>query len=342
MALANIQDRLDELEPGATLPLEKGDYAPCIISKPVTLLCDGSTFWTDGSVPAIVVRSPNVIIKDANLRCITDPENQVFSVEANCQPLLQNLRICGHAAGVEPEPSEWILPPNINTGVISPEHSGFYLELGVPQRAQIVCRISGVSMDPSALGPGINTVKLQILDAMPDSMLIGEIEIISGILTRLIPFFARISTGASSSQDGAAPTLFAISATEKDRFQKLLAGESPPENAHPSTLPKQAATEATAPAKVKPGSRKPKTVQAPPVVQHPVTSWLSHPEAYPKASATSDPVLGKLFQESTDTESKSKSIVTPTQSAPSEAGSPLKPNSDNLKYLSKLFTDTKN
>jgi uncharacterized protein YegL len=273
MALANIQNRLDDLEPDGTLTLEKGDYAPCVISKPVTLLCDGSTFWTDGSAPAMVIRCPNVTIKDANLCCIADSEHKVFSVEANCHPLLQNVRISGLATGVEPEPADWILPPSINTGDISPQTPGFFLELAVPQRAQIVCRISGVSMDPSALGPGINTVKLQIRDAMPDSMLIGEIEIIGGVLTRLIPFFARISTNASSSQDGATPTLFGISPAEKERFQKLLAGESSKTKVQPSAIPKQAKTEATAPTNEKPGRRKPKTIQAPTAIQPTPISW---------------------------------------------------------------------
>jgi len=281
MALANIQDRLNELESDGTLLLEKGDYAPCVISKPVTLVCDGSTFWTDGVVPAMVIRSSNVTVKDANLRCIATPDHVVFSVEANCHPLLQNVRISGHAVGAEPAPAEWILPPSITTGEINPQHPGFYLELGVPQRAQIVCRISGVSMDPAALGPGINTVKLQIRDAMPDSMLIGEIEVIGSVLTRLIPFFARISTGASSSQDGEAPTLVEISKAEKERFQKLLAGESPRGNARTPEHPKQDAKKSAATANAKPGRRKSKPAQEPPAIQPTATSWES-----PKSSVT--------------------------------------------------------
>lgn len=258
MALANIQNRLDELEPNETLPLEKGDYAPCVINKPVTLLCDGSTFWTDGSAPAIVIRSPNVTIKDANLRCSACPEHVVLSVEANCHPLLHNLRIHGNAVGVDSNPTEWKIPSQINIGEVSPAHPGQILELGVPERSQIVCRISGVSINPSALEPGINRVKLEIRDAMPGSMLIGEIEILSGVLTRLIPLFARISTGVVSTQDTVATMLYGISPTEKERYQKLLVGGGAKMNIQPAVHREKTSADVTIPSEIKPTSRKPK------------------------------------------------------------------------------------
>ena len=61
MSLATIQQRLDELEPGGTLALERGDYSTCVVSKPVILLCDGATFWTDGKVPAITIHAKGLL-----------------------------------------------------------------------------------------------------------------------------------------------------------------------------------------------------------------------------------------------------------------------------------------
>jgi|GEM_PF-2560813 len=225
MSLSNIQQMLDELDPAGTLTLERGDYAPCVINKPMNLHCDGATFWTNGDVPSIAIRSASVVIKDASLRGLTSAKHVVLAADPDCHPLLQNIRVFGRTLGVEAEPSEWILPPAINVEQITPNHPGFYLDLGVPQRSQIVCRISGVSMDPAALSPGVNSVKLQIHDAMVDSILIGEVEIIGPVLTRLIPFFARVSATASSAPDGNAVPLFEVSIAERERFQKLLAGE---------------------------------------------------------------------------------------------------------------------
>lgn len=226
MSLPSIQERLDELDPGGTLAMERGDYGLCVITKPVILLCDGSTFWTNGDVPAVVIQSAGVVVKDANIRALFTETHVVLAAEKDNHPLFQNVRIFGRAVGIESEPCEWILPPRIDTGDIATHHPGFFIDLAVPQRAQIVCRISGVSMDPSALSPGVNTVKLQISDAMPDSMLIGEIEVIGNTLTRLIPFFARITTNASAGTPGSSSPLYDIPAHEKERFQKCLAGNT--------------------------------------------------------------------------------------------------------------------
>ena len=227
MSLASIQQRLDALEPGGTLALECGDYAPCVITKPVILLCDGATFWTNDNFPAMTIHAENVVIKDVNLRAVVSSEHVVISVDKGFHPLLENISILGRAVGVEWEPSEWILPPVIRIGEISPQHPGFYLDFGVPLKSQIVCRISGVSFAPAALHPGINTVKLLIEDVSIDSILLGEIEIIGGALTRLIPFFARIKASASPTSPGGASPLIEITAQEKERFQKGLVANAP-------------------------------------------------------------------------------------------------------------------
>ena len=268
MSLATIQQRLDELEPGGTLALERGDYSTCVVSKPVILLCDGATFWTDGKVPAITIHAKNVVIKDANLRGLASSEHVVISVDNDCHPLLQNIRIFGRAVGVEEEPCEWILPQTIRTGEISPQHPGFYLDFGVPQRSQIVCRISGVSLDPAALSPGINSVKLQIQDAMPDSILIGEVEVIGSTLTRLIPFFARITASPSPKSSSETSSLIEIPAEEKERFQKGLAGRAAA-GSQPSSTQKSPAAPQTGKQKtqsvpaVEPPQEKPARVNKP-------------------------------------------------------------------------------
>lgn len=245
MPLPSIQDKLDELDPGGTLKMERGDYGHCVLNKPAILLCDGATFWTDGSVPAVKIQSTGVVIKDANLRSLMEGSHRVIEAEKDNYPLLQNIRIFGQAVGIESEPSEWVLPTRIDTGEISHGHPGFFIDLAVPQRSQIVCRISGVSMDPSALNPGINTVKLQIQDAMPDSILIGEVEVIGSVLTRLIPFFARITATTPLTTANVSSPLFEITTQEKERFQKNLVGSSPTNSSQTSSDKTQSVTQST-------------------------------------------------------------------------------------------------
>lgn len=251
MSLPSIQEKLDGLDPGGTLAMERGDYGPCVINKPVILICDGATFWTDGNVPAVKVQSSGVVIKDAKMRGLDTASHVVISAAKDSHPLLQNIHIFGKAVGVEPEPAEWIVPEGIHTGEIPANHAGFFVDLAVPQRSQIVCRISGVSMDPSALSPGINTVKLRISDALPDSILIGEIEIIGSALTRLIPFFARISASPPPKSSSEASRLIVIPDSERTRFQKMLAGNAPA-GSQPSSTQKSSAASQTGKQKTQP------------------------------------------------------------------------------------------
>jgi len=296
MPLPSIQEKLDGLDPGGTLALERGDYAPCVITKPVILLGDGATFWTEGGVPAIAVRSPGVVIKDANLRGLVTAACVVLLAEENSHPLLQNIRIFGKAAGVEPEPAEWILPEKIHTGEIPANHPGFFVDLAVPQRSQIVCRISGVSMDPSALSPGINTVKLRISDALPDSILIGEIEVIGSALTRLVPFFARTSADPSREPSGDPSPLIEIPAHEKERFQKGLAG-SAPAGSQPSSTKKSPTAPQTSKQKTQPVPGVEPSPQRPARVSNPADKTQAKPgKRKSTPAAQEDPLkLGGAF-----------------------------------------------
>jgi len=299
MSLPNIQEELDRLVPGGTLAMERGDYGPCVINKPVILLCDGATFWTDGNVPAVAVQSPGVVIKDAKIRGLVTASHVVISAAKDSHPLLQNIRIFGKAAGVELKPDEWILPEGIHTGEIPPNHPGFFVDVAVPQRSQIICRISGVSLDPSALSQGINTVKLQISDALPDSILIGEIEVIGSVLTHVIPFFARITASVSPKSSGDAVPLIEIPAQEQERFQKSLAG-SVPAGLQPSSTQKSPAGPQTGKQKTQPVP----AVELPPKQSARVSKPADKTQANPgkrklTPAAQEDPLkLGGAFAES--------------------------------------------
>jgi uncharacterized protein YegL len=225
----------------------------------------------------------------------------VISADKNSHPLLQNIQIFGKAVGIETEPDEWMLPEGIHTGEIPANHPGFFVDLAVPQRSQIVCRISGVSMDPSALSPGINTVKLRISDALPDSILIGEIEVIGSVLTRLIPFFARISASPLANSSGDALPLIEIPAQEKERFQKDLAG-SAAAGSQPSSTQKSPAAPQTGKQKTEPAPAVEPPQQQPARVSKPDDKAQAKPRKRKSTpAAQEDPLkLGGAFSESTE------------------------------------------
>ena len=324
MALANIQDKLNDLEPGSVLALEPGDYDPCVITKPVTILGDGATFWTDGSVPAIAIQTPNVVIKNASVRNLSKSAHIVLLVAENCQPLLQNVRIQGAAKGVECDAAGWLMADAISTGEMSANHPGFHLDFGVPQRSQIVCRIAGVSLDPSALTPGVNTVKLQIRDAMPDSILVGEVEVIGNIITRIIPFFARISSAGNPQSVTQAPYLFQISQKDRESYQKALTGL---EATRPieSNIPIKGKTEQASGQKPQGEAGKPTITQRPAIQKNasstPDAPRLS-PFAFPRSADLPSLVqqpqkLGLAFASYQDTEIPHTASIQDLPAAPS-------------------------
>jgi uncharacterized protein YegL len=173
--------------------------------------------------------------------------------------------------------------------------------LAVPQRSQIVCRISGVSMDPSALSPGINTVKLRISDALPDSILIGEIEVIGSAITRLIPFFARISASPSPISSGDTSPLIEIPTHEKERFQKNLAG-SAAAGTQPLSTQKSPAAPQTGKQKTQPVPDVEPSPQRPARVSKPADKTQAKPgKRKSTPAAQEDPLkLGGAFSESAE------------------------------------------
>ncbi len=303
--MINLQKKIDKLKSGGTLQIAGGDYSSCVIRKPVTLVCDQATFWSDSSAPAMKISSKDVVIQGATLRNSVTSDRLALEVEPDCNPQFENLRICGTMQGMD----SWLLPLEIATGKISKTHPGFFLDFGVPCQASILSKIAGISLDPSALSAGINSVKLKIADAPSDSIILGEIEVHSNHITWLIPFSSQIEIGKSPSEPVNPVNLFHIADDKKLIYQKTIA---PSKKDSPSTeaknSPPQQALLPLEPAK------QPEPAIAPPPAKQP-----EPPSFKPPAFIRPPVALGNAFASHSDATEPAKPEPAQNQTPPPES-----------------------
>ena len=194
MAPTSIQELIDHAVNDAVVELLPGNYGPVELRRAVVLNGHGATFWSTEDRPAMRITAAGVCLQNLTLRPgLNAGSSVVFEVASAAHPALQSVRVQGEVSGIDHEEEKWVLPKLLDGGDLRAPVTHFTLELGTPGPARLVCRVSGVEFDPPQLKPGFNEVQMRIRDVSQDSILIGDVELIASQLTRIIPFFARVS-----------------------------------------------------------------------------------------------------------------------------------------------------
>ena len=231
MPLPSLQPLLASAPPGKPLRLSAGDYGPLVIDKPLVVEGAGACFWGDGTVPALAVKSNDVILRDVVLRHAARRENHsalptVLAVAPESSPKFQNVRIQGSVSGMLGESDPWWLPDFLNLGQLNTPKALFTLEIAVPVRCRIATRISGLDFDLPALVPGICQVRLRVRNVTPDSLIVGYIEVASQHLVRLVPLIGRV-TAFTKTPVLTVVCLARIPADQRTRFLRSIAMKAP-------------------------------------------------------------------------------------------------------------------
>lgn len=275
MQLASAQAEIDNAEPNGLVALEERDYGPILIKKPLTLACEGACFWTDGRAPSVRIHASNVCIQNATLRSLGLASDRVLpvvlEVAAKAFATFQAVKLCGAVEGLAGESDLWILPRFLNLGDLKSAESYFIVELAVPVSCQLISRVAGIDFDPPAMVPGINKVKMRVRDISQDSLLVGNVELITSQLTRLIPLYGRVSRFSAANVNNVA-TLFELTKQEEKTF---LASRLPPPE--PKAIP--------ATPRVKPAAK------TPPPEEIPVATKAGGTKATAKPSLPKQPVV---------------------------------------------------
>lgn len=211
MAAPSIQTLLDEAEINAVVELLPGDYGPVELRRPVVLNAHGATFWAVGEHPAVRITTEGVCLQNATLRTAPSAApSVVFEIAPTAHPTLQGVRVHGGISGLDPNEDKWVLPQRLDAGELKAPISYFILELGASGSARLVSRVSGVEFDPPQLNAGFNEVKMRIRDVSQDSILVGDMELITAHVTRVIPFSARVSQFEAGLASAPVKTLFKV------------------------------------------------------------------------------------------------------------------------------------
>jgi formylglycine-generating enzyme required for sulfatase activity len=194
MPLPSAQHFINSAELHAFIDLPPGLYGPLRIDKPVLINAKDSTFWSEDDLAAVTICCAGAGLFNATLRKTLPTKTVVLAVHPNCQPTFQNVKIEGSACGLDPSLGEWNLPAGIELLDLPGTAAGFDLHLQTGLPARIATRIAGIDFEPRNIDPGSSTVRVHMRDLNLTSILTGDIELISGEITHLIPISAKVGT----------------------------------------------------------------------------------------------------------------------------------------------------
>ena len=195
-----IQRMLDDVPINGIVKLPNGEFeGPFTVNKPCTIKGNSTTFWADkGPVMIIAQNAGNVYLKNLRIE-ITGATNDFrrVAIENNSRIIhIENIEVDGDVKGCEGE-SGWILPKSVNVGSFASQNiNTFTLNIFNNSDAEIVSNINGISVSPSYLHRGLNTVILQTEGIKDRTCIYGELLIKSS-------FVRRVYVSGRSSRDAA-------------------------------------------------------------------------------------------------------------------------------------------
>ena len=178
----NLQALIDATPDGETLVLTTGEYqGPVTIHRCIVIEGQKCTIWSKQG-PVVSVTATGVSLRSLRIEVtqFTDeveeiPENTAIHVEKGIDVVLDDVIARGYVIGIEGENGAWLIPPSVELGGFAPRATNsFLLRLFVPVICQISTDITGVTISPSTLKPGLNELEVTVKDVYPDVLLLGR------------------------------------------------------------------------------------------------------------------------------------------------------------------------
>lgn len=197
-----LQDLIDDALPGSTVTLVRDEYpGPVIINKPLVLEGRDSALWARTG-PVITVTAPDVELRNLDVEITVahdDPGEQGVALRLENvakRVQLENVRVRGRISGLGEEDGDWQLPALLDLGQFAPRAlNELRFTLRVPTAVRLSSPVEGVSLSPAEVGAGQHLVTLQVRDVLPDSLIVGFVELRSEAIVRTIPLRGSAVTG---------------------------------------------------------------------------------------------------------------------------------------------------
>ena len=196
----SLQEEIDTTS-SATLTLQPSnqEYAgPIHINHPLLLDGRGSTIWARQG-PVVSINSENVRLSNLRIEVTgnekTENSKERYAILIGGQHNIQldNVEVRGEVMGVLGEEGAWNYPQSLHLGKLAyGREYDLYLRLIIPVDCTVDSDISALDLQPRHLQAGPNEVCLHLERLPVDTLINGNIFLVSSSLKRRITFNASI------------------------------------------------------------------------------------------------------------------------------------------------------
>ncbi len=185
---------------GGEIIVSPGEYAgPLVVDRACTIKGNMSVIWAD-SGPVLVIKAAGVKIEGLRVEVTGNGEFTAISSEYPDTKLV-NVEVRGNVKGILGEAEKWELPNVISLGDFAAEEENrFCVKINAAGKATVESRAKALTITPSSLEKGENSVLLTA-DALKDNtILYGEIMVHSAV-SRRIYVMGKARAGAPLKND---------------------------------------------------------------------------------------------------------------------------------------------
>ncbi|MDJ1182953.1 hypothetical protein [Roseofilum casamattae] len=196
----SLQEQIDTKSSATlTLQLSNQEYAgPITINSPLLLDGRGSTIWARQG-PVVSINSENVRLSNLRIEITgneqTENPKERYAIFIGGQHNIQldNVEVRGEVMGVLGEEGKWNYPQSLHLGKLAyGREYDLCLRLIVPVNCTIDSDISALDLQPRHLQAGPNEIQLHVERLPADTLINGNIFLVSSSLKRRITFNASI------------------------------------------------------------------------------------------------------------------------------------------------------
>jgi len=193
----NLQEKINQTAEHGTLVLDFNEYfGQIVINKAITIEGQGSTVCAKKG-PVISINSQGVELRNLRVEVTSDAEHEgavnenaslALRVKENIRVKSENIIVKGNVSGLSIEDGKWEYPDVLHLWPVVPNKKNYFaFDMNVPISCVSETDISDIKIvNPGIKIPGYNRIQIEVESLKEDTVLFGEIKIISNYLRRII------------------------------------------------------------------------------------------------------------------------------------------------------------
>lgn len=168
--------------------LPSGEFeGPFMVNAPCRIIGRDTTLWRNKG-PVLIINTPGVTVENIRAEITNSnlPSSESVAIVAKEDTVFKDTEIIGRLTGVKGEEKPWGIPKFVRLGRIPAERQlEFILEVIVPVRTEIISEVHDVTVSPTVLEAGANTVTLRVSPVRSGSYIYGELVFCSAVKKRV-------------------------------------------------------------------------------------------------------------------------------------------------------------